>query len=303
MNLTTPVLLITPVPVQVAPLTAAVQALAPGLPIVAWQRDTPDEVLAQTEVLFGWRFPPTLAGKLPRLRWVCSTAAGVDKLLVPELPATVPMSRIVDPDQGLGIAQYVATVLLAHVRELPRYQAQQQARQWLRHPMAAARHRVGVLGYGAVGQAIGQVLQGLGFAVSGWRRNGPALAQFLAGCDIVVNALPLTEETDGLLNAAAFAALPQGAYFINIARGRHVVEADLLAALRSGQLSGAALDVQVNEPMADDDPLWTAPGVLITPHIAGQSSHETVAAQFVAGLQALARGEALPNLVDRQRGY
>lgn len=303
MSLPSPILLITPVPAHAEPLAAAVHALAPGLEIVPWRKDLSPELLARVEVLFGWRFAPQLAGALPKLRWICSTAAGVDKLLVPELPAGVPISRIVDDDQALGIAQYVAMAALAHARNLARYQAQQQARQWLRHPMAAARQRVGVLGYGAVGQAIGQLLQAIGFQVQGWRRSGPPLRQFLGGCDILVNALPLTAETEGLLNAAAFQALPAGAYFINIARGAHVVEPDMIAALQSGHLSGATLDVQQTEPMHDDDPLWAAPGVLITPHIAGQSSHQVVAAQFVAGLQALAMGQPLPNLVDRERGY
>jgi glyoxylate/hydroxypyruvate reductase len=303
MTLPSPILLIMPVPAQAAPMAAAVQALAPEVELIVWQRDLPDEPLARVRVLLGWRFPAALAGRLPRLRWVCASAAGVDKLLVPELPAGVPVSRIVDPDQALGIAQYVATVALAHVRELPRYQAQQLARQWVRHPMGAARHRVGVLGYGEVGQEIGRVLGALGFAVQGWRRSGPPLHRFLAGCDIVVNALPLTPQTEGLLDAAALAAMPRGGYLVNIARGGHVVEADLVAALQSGHLAGAALDVQQNEPLPADDPLWSAPGVLVTPHIAGQSLPATVAAQFVAGLQALARGEAPPNPVDRDRGY
>lgn len=303
MTLPSPVLMILPVPALSAPMRSAVHALAPGLELHDWQRELPDALLARVPVLLAWRFPPQLAGRLPALRWVCSSAAGVDKLLVPELPADVPISRIVDPDQALGIAQYVATMVLAHVRELPRYQAQQQARDWTRHPMSAARHRVGVLGYGEVGAEIGRVLGALGFAVQGWRRGSGPLHGFLAGCDIVVNALPLTPATTGLLDAAAFAAMPRGAYFVNIARGAHVVEADLVAALATGHLAGAALDVQQNEPLPPEDPLWAAPGVFITPHIAGQSLPQVVAAQFVAGLQALARGEPPPHPVDRARGY
>lgn len=303
MTLPSPVLMILPVPAQAVPLQAAIQALAPGLELHVWHRELPEALLARAQVLLAWRFPPTLAGKLPALRWVCASAAGVDKLMVPELPAGVPVSRIVDPDQALGIAQYVASVVLAQVRELPRYQAQQLQRDWSRHPLSAARHRVGVLGYGEVGAEIGRVLGALGFTVQGWRRSSGPLHDFLAGCDIVVNALPLTPATTGLLDAAAFAAMPRGAYLVNIARGAHVVEADLIAALAAGHLAGAALDVQQNEPLPPEDPLWAAPGVFITPHIAGQSLPQVVAAQFVAGLQALARGEALPHLVDRGRGY
>ncbi|OYV00925.1 MAG: glyoxylate/hydroxypyruvate reductase A [Burkholderiales bacterium PBB5] len=301
--MTAPVLLIPPMPDHAPALLAALARQRPGLPVLTWTRETPASALAEVQVVLGWRWPPGVLAALPRLRWVCAMAAGVEKLLVPELPAAVPMSRIVDPDQALGIAQYVALVVLAQTRGLVGYQAQQLRHDWTRHPMAAARQRVLVLGWGAVGQAVGAALSALGFQVSGWRRSSGPLAAALAGADIVVNSLPLTPDTTDLLNAAAFAALPRGAYLVNIARGGHVVEADLIAALRSGQLAGAALDVQVNEPLPADDPLWTAPGVLITPHIAAQSSPDTVAAQFVAGLDALAAGTPLPNPVDRALGY
>ncbi len=299
----TPTLLIPPHPDQAAPLAAAIDALAPGLPLIAWQRDLPAATLDRIEVVLGWRLPPGLAPRLPALRWVCSMAAGVDKLLVPDLPTRVPMSRLVDPEQALGIAQFVALAVLAHLRDWPRYQAQQASRQWFRHPVAALHPQVGVLGWGEVGRAVGAALQALGFAVAGWRCDSGPLHCFLADREIIVDALPLTPETEDLLDAAAFAAMPPGAYFVNIARGGHVVEADLVAALVAGHLSGAALDVQRNEPMHADDPLWTAPGVAITPHIAAQSSLATVAAQFVAGLRALQSGAPLPNPVDRGRGY
>jgi phosphoglycerate dehydrogenase-like enzyme len=169
--------------------------------------------------------------------------------------------------------------------------------------MAVARQQVVVLGWGEVGREVGRQLEALGFPVRGWRRDGTPLATALRDAAVVVNTLPLTRETAGLLDAAAFAAMPRGAYFVNIARGGHVVEADLIAAVRSGHLAGAALDVQQREPLPADDPLWDVPGITITPHIAAQPSNEEVAAQFVAGLRCLQRGAPLPNLIDRQRGY
>ena len=130
----------------------------------------------------------------------------------------------------------------------------------------------------------------------GWNRRSPeTLTALLAVSDVVVCALPLTEATEGILDARAFAAMPHGGYVVNVARGAHVVEADLIAAVRSGHLAGAALDVQRREPMPDDDPLWSVPGITITPHIAAQPSPEIVAGQFVAGVRALQRGEPLPN--------
>ncbi|HUL65648.1 MAG TPA: NAD(P)-dependent oxidoreductase, partial [Burkholderiaceae bacterium] len=163
--------------------------------------------------------------------------------------------------------------------------------------------QVVVLGWGEVGREVGRQLQALGFTVRGWRRDGTPLPAALRDAQIVVNTLPLTRETEGLLDALAFAAMPRGAYLVNIARGGHVVEADLIAAVCSGHLAGAALDVQQHEPLPPDDPLWTVPGITITPHIASQPLTDVVADQFVAGLRCLRRGAPLPNLIDRARGY
>lgn len=302
MNSKAPILLLAD-PVMAAPLVAAINAQAPDLTLLPYSRKLDDTALAGIEVALGWRFPSGLATRLPALRWVYAMAAGVDKLLVPELARSVVVSRTVDPDQALGIAQYVALMVLRQARGLPRYAAQQQARQWQRHPMAAARSRVLVLGWGEIGQEIGRVLQALGFAVTGWRRSSAPLHAALAEAEFVVDALPLTPQTEGLLDAAAFAAMPRGAYLVNIARGAHVVEPDLIAAVRAGHLAGAALDVQAVEPMTADDPLWDLPGITITPHIAAQSSPDIVATQFLAGLRALQAGQPLPNAVDRDRGY
>ena len=171
-------------------------------------------------------------------------------------------------------------------------------------PVAAVRSRVAVLGMGTMGGAVARLLGTVGFAVQGWSRStGEPLAAVLAASDIVVCALPLTPQTHGLLDSRAMALMPRGAYLINIARGAHVVEPDLIDAVRSGHLAGAALDVQVREPMAADDPLWAEPGISITPHIAAQSSADTIAAQFVAGLACLGRGELPANTVNRMRGY
>ena len=302
MNPTLPILLLVD-PALAAPLLSALQAQAPTLPVLPYSRALDDASLAPIEVALGWRFPPGVAGRLPALRWVCSIAAGVEKLLVPELPAQVQVSRMVDPDQALGIAQYVAAVLLRQTRGLAAYDGLQQQRLWQRRPMAAAKHRVAVLGWGEVGREIGRVLSALGFQVSGWRRSSGPLGPVLAASDIVVNALPLTPQTQGLLDAAAFAAMPPGSYLVNIARGGHLVEADLIAAVRSGHLAGAALDVQAVEPMLADDPLWQVPGIAITPHIAAQSSPEVVVAQFLASLDRVRQGLAPLNPVDRSLGF
>ena len=291
-------------PIPAASFAQALQALEPDMPIVEYHPRLDTAKLADVQAVLGWRFPEGLAARLPQLRWVCAVGAGVDKLLVPELPPQVPVSRIVDAEQAAGIAQFVVLMALRHARSLPHYEALQGQRQWSRRPMGAVGHRVGVLGMGAIGSAIAQLLQAVGFEVQGFsRRGGVPLDTVLGSSDIVVCALPLTPQTTGLLNARTLALMPRGGYLINIARGAHVLEADLIDAVRSGHLSGAALDVQAREPMAEDDPLWALPGITITPHIAAQSSPQTIAAQFVQGWRCVRRGEAPPNTIDRTLGY
>ena len=297
------ILLLTAIHEQVAPLAAAVQRLEPEVVCVSGFEEHASSVLAAVDVVLGWRFPKGLAARLTGLRWVCSMAAGVEKLLVPDLAPDIPVSRVVDPEQGIGLGQYAVAMVLRHARGLARYEVQQRARDWSRYPMAVARHRVVVLGWGEVGREVGRQFEALGFPVRGWRRDGTPLVSVLHDAEVVINTLPLTPATEALLDATAFAAMPRGAYFVNIARGGHVVEEHLIAAVRSGHLSGAALDVQQREPLPAADPLWSVPGITITPHIASQPSHDKVAEQFVAGLRRLRRGEPLPNVVDRARGY
>ncbi len=291
-------------PMPAAPFVAALRAIEPDLPLLDYHPLADDVELADVQAVLGWRFPEGVAARLPRLRWVCSIGAGVEKLLVPELPDAVQVSRIVDTEQAAGIAQFVVMMALRHARGLPRYEALQRQRQWSRQPMAAVRLRVGVLGMGAMGGAVAQLLRAVGFAVQGYsRRGGATLEAVLGASEIVVCALPLTSETHGVLNQRTLALMPRGGYLINIARGAHVVEPDLIEAVRSGHLAGAALDVQNHEPMRADDPLWEVPGITITPHIAAQSSAQTIAAQFVQGWRAVRRGQAPSNTVDRARGY
>jgi len=295
-------LLTHPLPAKV--FADAVHAIEPKLPLLEYRPGLADAELADVETVLGWRFPAGVAARLPQLRWVCSVGAGVEKLLLPELPASVRVSRIIDAEQADGIAQFVVLMALRHARNLSVYEAQQRTRQWTRQPIGALRSHVGVLGMGAMGSAVARMLQAVGFQVTGYsRHSGQSLQAVLGGSDIVVCALPLTPQTQGLLDAHALAQMPRGSYLINIARGAHVVDADLIAAVRSGHLAGAALDVQNHEPLPADDPLWDVPGLTITPHIAAQSSPHTIALQFVQGWRCLQRGEAPHNLVDRARGY
>ncbi len=291
-------------PMPAAPFVDAISALAPELELIEFRTGLDDATLAGIDVAIGWRMPSGLPSRMPNLGWVCSIAAGVEKLLVPDLAPHVVVSRTVDPAQAAGMAQFVVTVVLRHARSLEHYATQQRERAWLRQPTPLATHRVSVLGTGAIGSEVVRWLERVGFRARGWsRRSKETLHEVLAASEIVVCALPLTEATEGLLDAEAFAAMPRGSYLVNVARGAHVVEADLIAAVRSGHLSGAALDVQRREPLPADDPLWSLPGITITPHIAAQSSTSVIAEQFVAALRALQRAEPVPNRIDRALGY
>ena len=291
-------------PMPAAVFIEAIRARAPALALVEYRSSLSDAELADVDIVLGWQMPAGLPARLPRLRWVCSVAAGVEKLLAPELAPDVRVARIVDREQAAGIAQFVVAMALRHARSLELYEAQQRARDWTRRPLPIARHPVGVLGTGAMGGEIAAWLERCGLVMRGWNRRSPeSFDELLAGSEIVVCALPLTPTTEGILDAHAFARMPRGAYVINVARGQHIVEPDLIAAVRSGHLSGAALDVQRREPLPADDPLWSVPGITITPHIAAQPSTETVADQFVASIRALERGEPMLNEVDRARGY
>ena len=238
------------------------------------------------------------------LRWICSVAAGVEKLLPDDLAPHVVVSRTIDDEQADGIGQFVVTMALRHARSVEHYEMQQRQQLWRRVATPLATHRVAVLGTGAMGSAIVDWLNRVGLRATGWNRRSPAtLHETLAESQIVVCALPLTESTENILDAAAFAAMPRGSYLVNVARGQHVVDADLIAAVRSGHLAGAALDVQRREPMPADDPLWSVPGITITPHIAAQSSPLVIARQFVASLRSLQGGQGVLNAIDRGRGY
>ncbi|MCA3177394.1 MAG: NAD(P)-dependent oxidoreductase [Burkholderiaceae bacterium] len=266
--------------------------------------------------LVAWRLPAGVLPRLPNLELLFNCAAGVDKLLAtPDLPPGLPIARVADDAQAIELAQYVVHAALDHLRIAPRYRAQQAARDWTRHRAPAVGLPALVLGLGPIGMRIARSLATMGFVVSGWSRSPrdvPGIETF-AGADglaaalprarVLVCALPLTPETTGLVDAALLARLPRGAFFVNIGRGGHVVEPDLIAALASGQLSGATIDVQAREPMPADDPLWDAPNLTLTPHVAGQLDPDTVMAQFAEEIERLGRGEPLRRPVDPVRGY
>lgn len=273
--------------------------------------------LGDIEAAVCWYPPPGLLAQMPRLALVQSLAAGVDHIAGdPALPA-VPVCRIVDPEMGSGMAAYVTWAVIHQQRAMGAYLASARAGRWEEQPIVPPLlHRVGIAGLGTLGLRCAQALQALGYRVRGWSRSPKAglpegieafhgdagRDAFLAGCDTLVNLLPLTEDTRGLLDARLFARLPRGAHLVNVGRGPHLVEADLLAALASGQLGAATLDAFTTEPLPAGHPFWHHPRIVVTPHIATRTRPEVIARQTHDNLARLRRGEPL-DAVDFARGY
>lgn len=242
---------------------------------------------------------------LGNLQLIQSLWAGVDRLLGDTtLPLDVPLARMVDPAMGEAMAETALWAVLALQRGFFTYQRQQRAGRWQVLPQRRAGEvQVAVLGLGELGGAVARRLAAQGLRVRGWRRGQGTLAQALAGADIVVNLLPLTEATRGLFDAGAFAAMKPGAGFVNLARGAQVVEPDLLAALDAGQLGHAVLDVFQAEPLPADHPFWAHPAVTVLPHAAALTDPASAAGVVAANVRALREGRPLAHLVDRSRGY
>jgi len=270
------------------------------------------------DYVLGFRPPPGLIKTLPNLKAAFSLGAGVDGFLCDsEYPKQVPLVRFVDPTLSREMAQYVLMQVLIQHRHQRLFDAAQKSRSWRQMvlPRRTEDTRVGLLGLGEIGSFTALRLVELGFAVSGWSRTRKALAgvksfagdgelnAFLGQGDIVICMLALTRKTQGILNAKTFAAMPAGAFVINVARGGHLIEGDLIAALDSGHLCGAVLDVFDSEPLPQASPLWSHPKITVTPHIAA-ISQPAIAAQFVLdGIAKFERGERVDNIVDVETAY
>ena len=261
--------------------------------------------------------PPGALRRYPRLRAIFSLGAGVEHLWSDPLLPEVPLVKMASPMKARVMAEYVLYAVLRHHRGFDVLERQQAAHAWrkptLYTPLASER-RVTVLGLGELGLAAAQALHAQGFCVAGWSRSprdltgiafhsGPqGLARVLPATDILVSLLPLTPETEGLLDARLFGQLPAGAAVINAGRGRQLVARDLVAALDSGHLAGATLDVADPEPPPPDHPLWH-PRIFLTAHTASYPPPHTAAPSLVENLHRLAAGQPLLRLVDRAARY
>ena len=255
--------------------------------------------------------------RYPNLKLIVSMGAGVDHLLrAPGPPPGIPVARLKDVLLTSAMAEWVLLNVLRFHRQDPEYRALQQHKEWLElSAPSTSERRIGILGIGELGSASARVLTALGFPVMGWSRSAKALPgvqtfhgaeglmAMAAKTDILICLLPLTPETRGVLNAKLLSALPRGAYVINGARGGHMVAEDMLAALDSGHIAGAALDVFEPEPLPPESPFWSHPKVFLTPHAASITIPSSVAPQVVENIHNMHAGRPLINLVDFSLGY
>ena len=261
--------------------------------------------------------PHGIFAKFCNLRMIGTVTAGVDRLLSdPELPSDVPIVRGGDPAGDAQITENVILHVLRHHRQLPAYAAAQERAEWVQlDQKLTAERRVGFLGLGIIARPGAEQLCNMGFQISAWTRTPRnvdkienfhgrgGFAPFLARSEIIVNLLPATPETAEILNAEAFAKLPRGAAVINLGRGEHVVDGDLIAALDSGHLSAATLDVFRTEPLPADNPLWRHPGITLMPHCSRKILPVGIVPQLADGIRKTAAGEKPANYVDRLAGY
>ncbi|CAM3933654.1 Glyoxylate/hydroxypyruvate reductase A [Pseudomonas reidholzensis] len=270
----------------------------------------------EVQYLIAWKPMPQLMEQFPNLKVLYSAGAGVDQFDLSDLPDHVSLVRLVDGAMAEIMAEYVIFAVLALHRDILDYQISQRDRVWAPLPIIPAyERRVGVMGLGNLGQLALERLQPLGFQISAWNRSPKEvpgsrcfvgvdqLHAFLGQCDILINLLPLTPETTGILNASTFAALPEGAGIVNVGRGAHVVEKDLLTALDTGRVGGAVLDVLDQEPPQPEHPFWRHPRVLLTPHIASNVQVKGAVDVVVRNLDRACKGLPLMNTVDRSKGY
>lgn len=296
---------------QAEPWLAGLRAALPEADVSEWAPGAP---LADHAIV--WAPPQAFVDEQTRLQTLFNIGAGVDGLLKLRLPPGLRVVRLDDAGMAVQMAEYVCHAVVRHFRDLDVYdRAQRDARWAFQKPRRREDFTVGLLGLGVLGSRVARALQAFEFPVLGWSRSlkqlpgvachhGPdGLRDFLAGSQVLVNLLPLTPETENVLNRDTLGQLRPGGYVVNVARGAHLVEDDLLALLDSGHLAGATLDVFRTEPLPPGHPFWRHPRITVTPHTAARTLRDESIAQIAGKLRALQRGEAIAGVVDPQRGY
>lgn len=293
------------------PWIAGLRAALPAAEVAVWEPGAPAADYAVV-----WAPPQAFLDEQPELRAVFNIGAGVDALLKLRLPPTARVVRLDDAGMSVQMAEYVCHAVIRHFREFDGYEADVQQGRWsYRKPRSRADFAVGVMGLGVLGSRVAQALRVFEFPVNGWSRSPKALDgvrgfsgregfnDFLAASRVLVNLLPLTPDTQDILNRDTLSRLQPGGYVINVARGAHLVDEDLLALLDEGHLAGATLDVFRTEPLPAGHPFWTHPGMTVTPHTSARTLRDESIAQIAGKIRALEQGEPIAGIVDPVRGY
>lgn len=273
-------------------------------------------LMSEVDILFGAGFPAELIAAAPRLRWIQSMNAGIEELVAADtIPESVIVTRVVG-QFGKPIAEYVFAELLAHIRELDRTRAAQREHRW-EHFIAGTLEgqTLGVAGLGSVGQEIVRKGRAFDMIVHGLSRTGAAAElvdchfgpehwlDFAASVDVLVLTLPRTAETEGVVGRAVLDVMRPHSVLVNVGRGALIDEDALISAVQEGRIGRAILDVFLQEPLPAESPLWSAPHVVVTPHVSGPSTVDGVGRYFLANLERYIAGEALIGIVDRAKGY
>jgi glyoxylate/hydroxypyruvate reductase A len=296
---------------------AWIKAFSEVAPEIDFRPHQPGKDVSAIPYCLAWKAVPGLWPAMSNLKVIFGLGAGVDRLLAdPDLPQEVPLVRMVEPELTRGMVEYVLWQSLFHHRKVWELEAAQSCAAWRPHTYPAPWDRtIGILGLGELGSAAAAKLVEFGFKVRGWSRSPKSLPQvvsfhgrdqlaaFLAESEILVCLLPLTPETRGILEASLFAQLPRGASVINAARGGHLIETDLMAAMASGQVRAATLDVFETEPLPQDHPFWSTERLYITPHNASITDPRSAAWRIAQQIARFEAGGALENVVDRTLRY
>lgn len=287
------------------------QQALPGAAVDVWESG-----MAAADFAVVWQPSPVLFEQQTTLKGVFNAGAGVDAFRQIKLSGNIPVFRLEDAGMAEQMSDYVCQAVLHHFREMDSYAllAAQQCWQSL-VPRSKDDFPVGILGFGIMGKAVAHSLSNLGFRVNAWARTTQTqqgvtcyagdqqLGDFLAASRIVVCLLPLTPATRGILCAKNFSHMPHGSYIINVGRGGHLQEDDLLVALDNGKIAGATLDVFQQEPLPADHPFWQHPKIVVTPHIAAATLIENSVRQIADKIAALQAGRPVSGQLDPFRGY
>ncbi len=296
---------------RLGPWLEDLRAALPGATVSEWQPGAP-----QADHAVVWSPPQRFMDEQRALKTLFNIGAGVDAVLKLKLPPGVKVVRLDDAGMGAQMAEYVCHAVIRHFRDFGGYAADVAQGRWTsRELRRRADYPVGVMGLGVLGARVARALRQFDFPVYGWSQTPKTLEgvvchagidrldSFLASCRVLVNLLPLTPQTRDILNRRTLARLRPGAYLVNVARGAHLVEEDLLALLDSGYMAGATLDVFRTEPLPAGHPFWTHPQVTVTPHISARTLREESIAQIAGKILALERGDPVAGVVDAARGY